>query len=109
MSQLKKNFIPRNEGFVCEMCGQSVPPAKGTFRNHCPQCLTAKHVDNLVPGDRASTCQGPMHPIAIEGTNPDMLDIVHQCSLCQKIQRNRTAPDDSQEKILAVMKNRGTH
>ncbi|MEK7557331.1 MAG: RNHCP domain-containing protein [Patescibacteria group bacterium] len=79
MSQQRKNFIPINEGFTCESCHAQVGPAKGTFRNHCPQCLTSKHVDDALPGDRASTCGGCMKLVRIEGTDPDNLDLIHQC------------------------------
>lgn len=98
----RKNFIPRNEGFVCERCSQQVPPAKVTFRNHCPFCLSSKHVD-IVPGDRLESCHGLMTPIGIEGTDPDKLDIIHECKKCHKIQRNRTAPDDNKEIIFTLL------
>ncbi len=54
----------------------------------------SKHVDGPVPGDRAATCQGLMPTIAIEGTNPDQLDLVQECTRCGHTQHNRTAPDD---------------
>lgn len=100
----RQNFIPKNEGFICEACGQNVPPAKGTFRNHCPNCLTAKHVDKDTPGDRASTCTGLMPTIRIEGTDPDNLDLMQQCQACGHIQRNRTAADDNKETIFSLLK-----
>lgn len=106
--QLQKNFIPRNEGFVCEACGTPVPPAQGTFRNHCPNCLTSKHVDDAIPGDRAATCTGLMPAMAAEGSNPDNLDLVHRCQTCGKTMRNRTAPDDNQEAIFTLLK-KGPH
>lgn len=95
-----KNFIPLNEGFLCEICKADVPPAKGTFRNHCPACLNSKHVDSVLPGDRASRCSGYMSVIKVEGTDPDKLDLIHQCQTCGKISRNRTAPDDNREAII---------
>lgn len=87
-------MIPRNEAFTCDACQHIVPPARGTFRNHCPRCLTSKHVDGEVPGDRAATCQGLMPTIAIEGPTPDQLDLVQECIRCGHTKRNRTAPDD---------------
>jgi len=91
----RKNFIPRNEGFICKQCNSSVPPASGTFRNHCPQCLASKHVDDTVPGDRQAVCGGLMPIIRYEGTDPAKLDLIHQCQTCGKLSRNRTAPDDN--------------
>ncbi|WDF05905.1 RNHCP domain-containing protein [Shouchella hunanensis] len=35
--------------------------ANGSYRNHCPFCLYSKHQD-IIPGDRASTCGGLMEP-----------------------------------------------
>lgn len=96
----RKNFIPRNDGFTCEFCHAKISPAPGTFRNHCPACLNSKHVDGAVPGDRAATCDGCMTVIAVEGTDPDNLDLIHECQTCSKISRNRTAPDDNQDLIL---------
>jgi len=97
-------FIPRNEGFECEQCHSTVLLAKGTFRNHCPTCLTSKHVDDAIPGDRLATCQGLMPAIKVEGTDPDALDIIHACSLCQKTIRNRMASDDNKEKLFELMR-----
>lgn len=102
MSQKRKNFIPRNEGFLCQHCGFTVVPAKGTFRNHCPNCLYSKHVDEI-PGDRLGTCQGLMPTVRIEGTDPDMLDLVHLCNACNKEQRNKVAEDDNRELMFSLI------
>ncbi|MEX1112439.1 MAG: RNHCP domain-containing protein [Candidatus Andersenbacteria bacterium] len=102
----RTNFIPRNEGFVCEQCQASVPPASGTFRNHCPECLASKHVDRDVPGDRLNPCQGLMPAAGVEGTDPDSLDIIHCCKVCGYQKRNRIAPDDNREQIFAIMDTR---
>ena len=97
---MRKNFIPNNDSFSCDVCQKEVPPAKGTFRNHCPHCLTSKHVDEVVPGDRASKCHGLMPTLAYEGTDPQYLDLVQQCRLCGKEHRNRTAPDDNVRQLF---------
>jgi hypothetical protein len=101
-----KNFLPINEGFTCEACSAIVPAAKGTFRNHCPHCLTSKHVDKKLPGDRASLCQGLMPTVIIEGTDPDKLVFVQKCQRCGHIQKNRQAKDDNKEVIFKIMANR---
>ncbi|MDD6991372.1 MAG: RNHCP domain-containing protein, partial [Oscillospiraceae bacterium] len=48
---------PCNETFTCKVCGWiCTPEGAGTeHRNHCPNCLSSKHVDDE-PGDRASDC-----------------------------------------------------
>ena len=95
-------FIPREEPFICENCGLSVTPlGKGTYRNHCPQCLHSKHVDDIGPGDRASTCQGLLVPTEIDQDPKKGFVIVQKCNRCGKIARNRAAEDDD---LLAFMK-----
>ena len=103
MSEQRKNFISVNEGFTCEACSTLVPAAKGTCRNHCIQCLASKHVDDKVPGDRASSCKAIMPAVAVEGSNPDELILVHECSKCGKQIRNKVAPDDDRNALFALM------
>jgi hypothetical protein len=93
-----------NEGFVCENCGKAVMPAPVTFRNHCPFCLISKHVDSVVPGDRLEKCGGLMTVIAIEGSDPDKLDLVHQCAKCHYTARNKVALDDTRDIIFKIQK-----
>jgi len=45
-----------------------------------------------------------MPTIAVEGTDPDALDLVQQCERCGKIMRNKIARDDDRERIFAVMR-----
>jgi hypothetical protein len=97
---MRKNFIPRNDGFDCEVCDEEVPPAPGTFRNHCPACLTSKHVDQEIPGDRASDCYGVMPTIRYVGTDPEKLDLIQKCTICYKESVNRTAPDDNVSQLF---------
>ena len=55
-----------NEVFVCKVCGRTVVPAGAgsEHRNHCPNCLCSKHLDEE-PGDRMADCGGVMEPIAV--------------------------------------------
>jgi DNA-directed RNA polymerase subunit RPC12/RpoP len=88
-------FIPLEEPFVCEHCGETVAPLmKGTYRSHCHRCLWSKHVDDKGPGDRASACKGMMEPHAIDHHGKKGFVIVHRCTRCGKIARNKAAPDD---------------
>lgn len=100
----RKNFITINTGFTCEACGAVVPAATGTCRNHCTKCLTSKHVDETVPGDREATCKGLMKAVAVEGSNPEKLVLVHECTICNKRQRNKVAKDDSRDAIFSLMR-----
>ncbi len=44
-----------------------------------------------------------MPAVAVEGTDPAKLALVQQCLHCQKIGRNRTAPDDDQTAIWQLI------
>jgi hypothetical protein len=88
-------FIARQEPFTCEHCDRSVEPlSRGSYRNHCPFCLWSKHVDDIGPGDRASTCGGLMEPVALDYKSGSQSRITHRCQICKKTIPNVVAPDD---------------
>lgn len=104
--QQRKNFITIKENFTCGQCKTENPPAKGTCRNHCRECLSSKHVDATIPGDRKSECKGLMRPKKIEGgTNRKGYLIIHQCEKCGKTIRNKMASDDSMETVILISTN----
>ena len=83
-----------NTGFACAHCGATVEPLRsGGYRNHCPHCLWSVHVD-VIPGDRASGCRGAMEPTAVDYKAPKGFVVVHRCTCCGIVRRNRAAPDD---------------
>ncbi len=93
--------------FVCLNCGRKIDSkAPGTqHRNHCPGCLWSKHVDDKIPGDRLSQCQGAMEPVGLAyksegGHKQGELCIVHRCQACSTISKNRLAGDDQPQSIL---------
>jgi DNA-directed RNA polymerase subunit RPC12/RpoP len=95
-------FIPREESFICEHCSISVEPlGKGTYRDHCPECLYSKHVDRDGPGDRLSACKGLLKPVGIDHDGKKGTMIVYECEQCGKNSRNKAAPDD---KIIEFMR-----
>jgi len=87
-----------NRGFTCVVCDADVQPlTNGSYRNHCPHCLSSLHVD-VEPGDRSSACGGVMDAIALRRVRKGM-QIVHRCSRCGVVRPNRVAdrcdqPDD---------------
>lgn len=88
-------FIARQEPFLCEHCGASVEPLpSGSYRNHCPNCLHSKHVDDAGPGDRESSCGGLMRPVMIEQSGKKGWLVTHVCNRCGKRIVNKLAPDD---------------
>ncbi|MBI4090510.1 MAG: RNHCP domain-containing protein [Candidatus Komeilibacteria bacterium] len=93
-----QTFAKKIEDFSCAHCGTEV---KGSgFTNHCPSCLWSKHVDRF-PGDREEPCQGMMEPIELilEGETEN---IVHRCGWCGMKRKNKTAPNDRREAIIAL-------
>jgi len=95
---MPKTFQKIVEDFVCGNCGTKV---KGSgYTNHCPVCLWSKHVDNS-PGDRASTCQGLMQPVAVRVTR-DGYDLLHRCVVCKYEKWNMTSSEDHFELILKL-------
>jgi hypothetical protein len=92
-----------NEGFTCAKCERAVPPhAGGSCRNHCPFCLHSLHVDEKVPGDRLSDCQGVMAPIGFEQGRRKGPRLEHMCVTCGFKAFNPAAPDDDWELICQL-------
>jgi hypothetical protein len=82
--------------FRCRNCRLDVPTdAPGTaHRNHCPNCLWSRHVDDS-PGDRAALCGSSMEPIAISVRGAGEWVLVHRCLGCDTVHLNRIAGDDN--------------
>lgn len=95
---MAKKFQRRIEDFVCEKCGTSV--YGDGFTNHCPECLTSKHVD-INPGDRAAACGGLMQAVRLEGSSPEYA-ILHRCDVCGVERRNKVKSSDSEVALLKL-------
>ncbi len=97
----KKN--PCNDTFVCNNCGRTVVPAGAgsDHRNHCPYCLSSKHVD-IEPGDRESDCGGAMEAIAVWVRKNGEWAIIHRCRICGELSSNRIAADDNPIKLMSI-------
>jgi len=98
----RKNFILVNEEFICEKCNEKNPVLKGSCRNHCRKCLFSKHVDDEVPGDRKSSCNGLMEPIEVDKTGKKGYILIHKCIKCGKIMKNKVANDDDFDQIVRL-------
>ena len=99
-----KNVV---EDFICEVCGEKVI-GNGTT-DHCPNCLWGKHVDEAVPGDRSSHCQGLMRPIAAEYKH-DNFKILYKCENCNhefwvKEEDGSRGKADNKEILMELIKN----
>jgi len=96
-------MIAANEGFKCANCHRIVEAhTGGSYRNHCPFCLHSLHVDQDVPGDRASECKGLMVPIGMENNKKKGTRILHMCKVCGHKAFNRIAPDDDWELVCSL-------
>ncbi|MBP7227669.1 MAG: RNHCP domain-containing protein [Longilinea sp.] len=80
-------------------------------RNHCPFCLSSRHVDLHHAGDRLCACKAIMQPIGLttkkkhdkyapEGNGELML--IHQCRACGSFSLNRIAADDDPQALYQV-------
>ena len=101
-----KRFVKNDSGFVCQNCGATVEPLGSSSRNHCPFCLWSRHLD-IMPGDRAADCGGMMEPVRVETDAKRGLMILHRCTKCGYIGRNRAVPDakvqpDSMDELIRL-------
>lgn len=112
---LMEQIHSKNRDFRCIYCRNPVstdPILAGVNnRNHCPYCLSSKHVDLWEAGDRMAACKAKMKPIGLTikqirkkyaRANSGELMLVHQCVDCGKISINRIAADDDIERIIDV-------
>lgn len=99
-----KQFIKRDEEFICENCGKKVEKLGYTSRDHCPYCLYSKHVD-VLPGDRANDCNGKLRPIQVEISPKKGYVIIYKCEKCGKIHKNKAAEDDNMDLIIKLTNN----
>jgi len=93
---MTKEFTRNIEDFECEKCGAQV--AGNGYTNHCPECLTSKHVD-VHPGDRAETCNGLMEPIEV-ASDANSYVLTHRCVKCNYTKKNKVAKNDNMENVI---------
>jgi hypothetical protein len=83
-------------------------------RNHCPYCLSSRHLDLYAAGDRLAACRARMKPIGLTlkrrskkyaRCEQGELMIVQRCEDCGRIAINRIAADDDTEALVAVYRN----
>jgi len=86
-----------NTDFTCVVCQRYVMPLKnGSYRNHCPFCLSSLHVDDKLPGDRKSVCHGVMQAQGLRFNGKKNWQIVHKCIKCGSVKINKIAEGDVQ-------------
>jgi hypothetical protein len=102
-------FRPRTRAhernpFKCGRCRAFVGPTAfgGRHRNHCPYCLTSRHVDLKRPGDRSSACRALMPAIGETFRANGEQMVVHRCNGCGIERQNRVAADDNPIALLRL-------
>lgn len=111
---------PREKEFRCVACGRFIPTQRESSgvnnRNHCPHCLTSRHVDLNTPGDRKAGCRSKMPPIGLTikrtpkkygELRQGELMLIHQCAGCGKYSINRIAGDDDAHALYRVFTGSG--
>jgi hypothetical protein len=101
--------------FVCLVCHHFVSAEAALSgvqnRNHCPYCLSSRHLDLYSAGDRLSACKASMRPIALTlkktlkkypGRAQGELMLVHLCTDCGGLSINRIAADDDRAAVLEI-------
>jgi RNHCP domain len=90
--------------FKCGRCRAFVGPtvSGGRHRNHCPLCLTSRHVDDRRPGDRASPCRALMPPVGTFFRPKGEQVVLHRCNGCGVERHNRIAADDNPLALLRL-------
>ena len=104
--QYEKGYFKRHacdDAFTCKVCGRPVVAfgAGGAHRNHCPNCLSSRHLD-VEPGDRAANCGGVMDPVAVWVRNNGEWAVIHRCRVCGALSSNRIAADDNPMKLMSI-------
>lgn len=102
-TQDRKRLIVHKEPFICLKCKAENPVIPGRPLNHCAHCLYSLHVDEVIPGDRASECQGLMKPATVCIGKKDTYIIVHQCINCGKVIPNKAAQNDNIDLLISLI------
>ncbi|AFR10111.1 RNHCP domain-containing protein [Nocardiopsis alba] len=103
MSNTDPTFgIADTSTFTCLRCGTSVSVLSpdGAERDHCPSCLTGRHVHERRSGGR-SDCGGPMGPIAVVSDH-DRWRLVHRCAHCDGLSEGDVASDDNRLVLMRI-------
>ena len=97
----RKNFVRRVENFTCGNCGLEV--VGDGYTDHCPKCLWGKHVDEEIPGDRASDCGGLMEPTGAKLQSANFkYKIEYKCTKCRHRFNVREGEGDDREILFKL-------
>ena len=105
------------QDFRCKQCGAFVCTDRTLSgvnnRNHCPNCLWSRHVDQNTPGDRKAQCKSRMQPLGLTVKHTfkrygmekgGELMLIHHCAGCGKHSINRIAADDDPQAVYQLFR-----
>jgi hypothetical protein len=95
--------VPRTGSFACVRCGLTVSllDPEGEPRDHCPSCLSSRHVLDRVGGG-ASGCGGRMVPISVAAPRGGGWALIHRCRVCDEMSESAVSPDDNRLVLMRI-------
>ncbi|WP_307851303.1 RNHCP domain-containing protein [Nocardiopsis sp. MG754419] len=89
--------------FTCLLCGLTVSPREpdGDERDHCPSCLTSRHVHDQHDGG-ATDCEGRMTPLSIVVSSDGRWRLVHRCARCDELSESGVTTDDNPLVLMRI-------
>lgn len=95
--------VPRTGSFTCVRCGLTVSPLdpEGNRRDHCPSCLSSRHVLDQVGGG-PSDCGGRMAPISVAAARGGAWMLIHRCGVCDEMSESSVSPDDNHLVLMRI-------
>ncbi|WP_047867866.1 RNHCP domain-containing protein [Nocardiopsis sp. RV163] len=98
-----RRSVTRTGSFACVRCGLSVSrlgPGGGP-RDHCPSCLSSRHVQDRAGGG-ASDCGGRMAPISVAVPRGGPWTLIHRCGVCDEMSESAVSPDDNPLVLMRI-------
>lgn len=89
--------------FICLHCGLTVSAfaPDGDERDHCPNCLTSRHVHDQ-HDDGVSDCAARMTPLSVVVPSDGRWRLVHRCVGCDELSEGVVAGDDSPLLLMRI-------
>ncbi|MFI6576995.1 RNHCP domain-containing protein [Nocardiopsis sp. NPDC050513] len=93
---------PNPATFTCVRCGLTVSAVgpDGDPRDHCPSCLSSRHVVDQTGG--AARCGGRMAPISVAVQRGGAWLLVHRCVVCDEMSEGPVAADDNHLVLMGI-------
>ncbi|WP_017571827.1 RNHCP domain-containing protein [Nocardiopsis halotolerans] len=99
----RPDSVSRTGSFGCVRCGLTVSSLDpgGNRRDHCPSCLSSRHVLDQVAGG-SSDCGGRMVPVSIAVLRGGAWRLIHRCTMCDEMSESAVSPDDNHLVLMRI-------